>query len=63
MNAERVLAEATVEILGDGKYCVKVIGVPPHDESREYIMEETSIDKAAFDAIDKFVKEMQERDG
>ena len=56
---QRILCNATVDHLDDGKYSVDVWGEKPHDHTRNYVVDAPSDKDAAMSCIDMFVAEME----
>lgn len=56
-----VLCKATVEPKGDKQYLVDVWGEPPHNCTRQYVIDSDSEDKAAMEGIRRFVAEMEQQ--
>ena len=54
-----VRCQAIVDPAGPGKWSVTVTGLPPHDETRVYVIEGKSDNIAAQEGLRRFVAERE----
>jgi hypothetical protein len=47
------------EYIKDDRWLVQVWALPPHDETREYVVDAETEKDAAFAGIDRFCEEME----
>lgn len=59
VDINRILAQATVDDLGQGNWSVEVNGQPPHDHRRVYTLRAKDDKTAAFEGIERFTEEME----